>query len=55
MEEEVSHFCERVRKRDKTKDEEQAALTDNGPVRPPVTGSMIYPKWKTTAPFSVAR
>lgn len=54
MEEEVSHFCEHARKIDKTKDEGQAALTDNG-LQPPVTASMIYPEWNTTAPFSVAR
>lgn len=55
MEEEVSNFCEHVRKRDKQKDEEQAALTDSGLARPPVTGSMIYPERNITATFSVAR
>lgn len=51
MEEEVINFCIQ---RDTTKDE-QAALTDSGLERPPVTGSMIYPEWNITATFSVAR
>lgn len=55
MEEKVSHFCEHVRKREKTKDEEQASLTDNRLVQPSVNASMIYPEWNTTALFSVAR
>lgn len=52
MEEEVGNFCE---PRDTKKDEAQAALTDSGQVQPPVTGSMIYPKWNITATISVAR
>lgn len=40
-------FVNMLGKDTKQKDEENAALTDNGPV----TGSMVYPEWNTTVPF----